>query len=302
MGCHGRHGWRYGLTALALLVALVASATSTDPALGVVGGTVADARDWPHTVALLDASEPDPARAQFCGGALVRPQWVLTAAHCVEMDGRAVPAHEVHVARGTRLSALTGASRVSVTRVVRHPLRRASGGPARGHDLALLRLERPLRGAVARLPVSRRPSGRADGSRLLLAHRAETSSERPALRAVLAGWGGADARSTPSDTLRAGRVSVLGADRCQDLGGAFDTICATRPGSREPAACPGDSGGPLVSAPGRGRAGTLIGVVSTGAGHCLRGATAAYTDLGLYTDWVANVAGGGDSGVRGRSG
>lgn len=271
---------------MALIGALVALALAAPSAEGVVGGTPADAREWSHTVALLDPRVSDPSQAQFCAGTLIAPRWVVTAAHCLELDGAAVSAREVQVARGARLSALRPSARVGVAQVVPHPLRTLRGGPARGHDLALLRLSRPVGGATARLPATRSSFARGAGG-----------MGAPAAWAELAGWGGADSRATRSDHLRAGRVSVLDPRECTDLGGAADTICATRPASREPAACPGDSGGPLMASP-HGSPTALIGVVSTGAGHCLRGATAAFTDLRVHAGWMESVLGNDPGGTR----
>ena len=44
----------------------------------IVGGTVADANSWPWQVMVTNNSG-----YQFCGGSLVDPNWVVTAAHCV---------------------------------------------------------------------------------------------------------------------------------------------------------------------------------------------------------------------------
>ena len=44
----------------------------------IVGGSVARVNSWPWQVMLIRSSGD-----QFCGGSLVDPYWVVTAAHCV---------------------------------------------------------------------------------------------------------------------------------------------------------------------------------------------------------------------------
>jgi len=51
----------------------------------VIGGEVAEAGAWPWQVALLINGQGRTADAQFCGGTMLLPQWVLTAAHCIHM-------------------------------------------------------------------------------------------------------------------------------------------------------------------------------------------------------------------------
>ena len=54
----------------------------------IIGGREADPGDWPWMVALMT----DPTAGvsgHYCGGALIAPEWVLTAAHCVESWGTA---------------------------------------------------------------------------------------------------------------------------------------------------------------------------------------------------------------------
>lgn len=50
----------------------------------IVGGVVAKAGAWPWQVAFLWNKGYDEG-IQFCGGSLVDPEWVLTAAHCFEI-------------------------------------------------------------------------------------------------------------------------------------------------------------------------------------------------------------------------
>ena len=46
----------------------------------IVGGSAAPINSWPWQVMLRYSSSGN----QFCGGTLVHPLWVITAAHCVK--------------------------------------------------------------------------------------------------------------------------------------------------------------------------------------------------------------------------
>ena len=64
--------------------ALAGAAPSRGPGGGggshkIVGGSAAAIGTYPWQVALLDGQ----AKALYCGGSLIRPKVVLTAAHCV---------------------------------------------------------------------------------------------------------------------------------------------------------------------------------------------------------------------------
>jgi hypothetical protein len=246
---------------------------------GVVGGAPADPAAWPWAVALLDPAQPDPVKAQFCSGALIRGEWVLTAAHCVvAAGGRVLGPAEIQIGVGAvDLAGLTADRRIPAGRVVVYP----GYTPSRyGRDLALVQLSRP-----SGLPAAELGAG--------------LGAER---RGWVAGFGVNDSGATQ---LLTGRVSVSTPLQCARFTRAlpdrvfphspWGTVCGTLPDSLEASACFGDSGGPLVDfAP---RVPRIIGVVSYGPGFCGSGVTTVYSDAGAFRPWIVRVTRGQDPGL-----
>ncbi|WP_447003757.1 serine protease [Saccharothrix isguenensis] len=222
------------------------------PADAIVGGQ--EARPAPWTVALFDA-----AGDFFCGGALIGPDKVVTAAHCVvEQTALGVrdrlPADVTAVAGRADLDSGAGRA-VGVAAVWRHP---EYTDVSAGHDVATLTLADPL-------PY--RPIRIAD------------ATPGPA---TVYGWGRTGELSAPSRTLHEVDVPIRTDDECvADVPGyrPGGMLCAGYPeGGKD--ACAGDSGGPLTVA------GELVGVVSYGRGCARPDQPGVYTRLSRYLDRI----------------
>ncbi|TAN46780.1 MAG: trypsin-like serine protease [Methylococcaceae bacterium] len=221
----------------------------------IVGGRSATPGSMPWLVAVADAKPPAKPLydRQFCGGALIADNWVLTAAHCVE---------------GTRPESLQVVAQIydltkdsgqvsAVRRKIMHPNYNRFSMNA---DIALLELATPL--DAIPIPVLQQN----------LALTGQWLS--------IAGWGSIDkAGNNYAEQLRETEVPIVSNATCQRAYGRLDKItgnmlCAGfKEGGRD--SCQGDSGGPaLVEINGRW---LLAGVVSFGEG-CAR---ANY--YGIYT-------------------
>ncbi len=235
----------------------------------IFGGREAEPGAWPWQVALVFSREPDAFLGQYCGGTLINPEWVLTAAHCVE----GFQPQDIDVVLGRHLLSSDEGERIASGEIMIHPnfnYYTLSDSFDLDADIALIHLA---------TPSTQQPVDLFSG----------TAGEEETLYvgATVTGWGLTDQFRYP-DALHEVVVPFVSPDVCTQTYGDFVTegmICAGYPkGNRD--ACYGDSGGPLIVHDPEKGGWQQIGIVSWGEYCGLYGSPGVYTRIASYTDWL----------------
>ncbi len=242
-------------------IALLVLAPAATAGTRIVGGHQTNDGDFPWQVALVDTHADNPIDGFFCGGTLIAPTLVLTAAHCA---AGATP-DDIEVIANRRVLSDTGSgSVIAVEGISINPDSLAPGGVPR-HDLSILVLESAVPSA-APLPIAALEGGADDG---LYA---------PGVDLTVTGWGMLHDPDEVGgaflpDSLHTTTVTRRSDLACSETYGAqFDAVDMLCAGGAATDTCYGDSGGGLVAPTGASPDPAapadwkLVGIVSWGQG------------------------------------
>jgi trypsin len=226
--------------------------------MNIVGGVEASHGEFPFIVSLQTGY-----MGHFCGGSLIKKNWVLTAGHCVaeKIDKVVIGMHDQ--------TNTTNTESIKVKRVIRHPQYDEN---TTDYDFALLELAQdskyePIALNTAEINIP-------DGGDTVMA--------------TVAGWGATKESSySLPNLLQKVDVPLVSHTVCnKDYKGNITDrmICAGYDqGGKD--SCQGDSGGPLV-AEADDHQRYLIGVVSWGEGCARAGLPGVYSKVNAAVSWV----------------
>jgi secreted trypsin-like serine protease len=241
----------------------------------VVGGEPVPDGKYPFMVSIqADTSNARPYREHFCGGTLIDPDSVLTAAHCADEIGAAktpatVSFRDIRLAIGvTKLNTSQGEARgiASFSDIRIHPL---FDDRTRKYDAAVIELD----ARVDLEPITLAPEEEGD------------NLERPRTDGVVAGWGntikqGANLsqRDRFPERLQRGTPPIVSDRKAERAyGRLYFSPLMVAAGQIGEDTCQGDSGGPLWVTTEAGK--RQIGITSFGLGCGKRGFPGVYTEV-----------------------
>lgn len=264
-----------GLLSLLLLTSAISlgMAASTSCNCGwvnsgrIVGGHEAPKNKYPMIVTLETLSG-----RQFCGGTIITPWHVLTAAHCT------AKVRSIQVRAGAHNKRYSGVV-YKIASIIDHEKYNDKTGQ---YDISLL------------LTTTKMAFNLFIGPACLPNKRVSIAKQK----VTALGWGNTRDKGPDSDVLLEVQLSVMSFNKCQDLWYVKSPqesmhLCTYEIGKDT---CQGDSGGPLLWLDPETKRFTLVALVSYG-GPCAGPKPGINTDVSAFLDWIKSKISATKSGV-----
>jgi len=224
----------------------------------IVGGEEVEPHSIPWQVYLGDVN---------CGGTIICPRFVMTAAHCIDQE----VAKEVYVGLHNVKDDLNEDRLHEVKKIYKHPKYEDFN-----YDFAILELTHPINMS-------------SDAKAIFLPNGKEKFNSESLF--LTSGWGLTSFGGDPSDTLLSVTVPWVPRGVCKDAYPSLtpQMMCAGDIENGKIDTCTGDSGGPLTWLDPKTDQVKLCGVVSFGSGCALPYKPGVYADVANQLDWIKKV-------------